>query len=107
MLLTDEERKTGRAFRDDAAAQLVALNLESPPDYKPLPVSGNYRHNCAARKGVSTAIQLREVYQLDDTGRFCFIYKEGVCKGCGQTARSEIGRLDDAWERGPLIDTVF
>lgn len=34
--------------------------------------------------------------------RFGFIYKEGACRGCGQTARSDIGRIVDARERPPL-----
>lgn len=39
-------------------------------------------------------------------GRFGFIYRQGTCRGCGQTARSNEGRLVDGWERPPIQGRV-
>lgn len=137
--LTDEEKARGRIFRGVAQSELCWINSQSPPTFKPLPVSGHYRHNCAARKGISTALQLHEVYMVSSTpigeqgavslhtacvllkkelseecldgwpgdeGRFAYVFREGTCKGCGQTARSPIGVLVDAVERPPLPSAV-
>jgi hypothetical protein len=65
--LTESEKEQGRIFRGAAAAALVRLNYDDPPDFKPLPVSGLFRHNCAGRKGVSTALRLYEVYMVSST----------------------------------------
>jgi hypothetical protein len=35
-------------------------------------------------------------------GRFGFIYRDGRCRGCTQTARSATGRLVDGWDRPPI-----
>lgn len=43
-----------------------------------------------------------EVIGRVPAGRFGFIYREGRCRGCGQTARSKAGRLVDGWERPPI-----
>ncbi len=34
--------------------------------------------------------------------RFGFVYRDGRCRGCAQTARSVTGRLVDGWERPPI-----
>lgn len=65
--LTESEKEQGRIFRGAAAAALVRLNWDDPPDFQPLPVSGLFRHNCAGRKGVSTALRLYEVYMVSST----------------------------------------
>lgn len=65
--LTETEKEQGRIFRGAAAAYLARLNFDDPPDFKPLPVSGLFRHNCPARRGVSTALQLIEVYMASST----------------------------------------
>lgn len=36
-------------------------------------------------------------------GRFGFIYREGKCRSCQRTARSEKGRFVDGWERPPIL----
>lgn len=49
-----------------------------------------------------------EPYQLTriPAGRFGFIYREGRCRSCGDTARSRAGRLIDGWERPPISGRV-
>ena len=39
---------------------------------------------------------------LVQAGRFGFVYRDGRCRGCAQTARSATGRLVDGWDRPPI-----
>lgn len=105
---TAQEKEVGRAFRDDLDAKLAASFDADPPTYAVATYLAIYRHNCPARQRRSTAMVLREMYRLSPAepgvplGRFGYIYREGLCSGCGQTARSRIGRLVDGWSRPPL-----
>lgn len=40
-------------------------------------------------------------------GRFGFLYRDGRCRSCQQTARSQTGRLVDGWDRPPLDGRVL
>lgn len=105
---TEEEKAVGRQFRETAQAALLASFDTGPPNYVVPNFIALYRHNCDARGGRSTALNLKEIYQFSPAdagvpaGRFGFIYKAGRCAYCGQTARSRAGRLVDAHERPPL-----
>lgn len=112
MALTGEEKVAGRRFRVTAQAVLAELSAANPPTYPVPVVLGVLRHACPSRGGISTALVLREVYIPSPAydanvpaGRFAWIYREGRCAGCGQTARSE-GRLVDGWERAPIHGRV-
>lgn len=127
-MLTDDEKRVGRAFRSAAQAHLLWLNATSPPTYFRPAFLAIARHNCVQKGGVSVAMQLKEVYlrsaevipdycQLgfDDyepvawiggTDRFGFLWRDGTCKSCGETSRSKAGRLVDAVERPPLDGKV-
>ncbi len=108
--LTADEKRVGRAFRAAAEAELARFFKEDPPTYTVLSVLGVLRHECPARGGVSTGLELREVYLRSPAdeparipeGRFAFVYRKGRCRFCGQTARSSSGRLIDGTGRGPI-----
>jgi hypothetical protein len=128
--LTSEEKVVGRAFRSAAQAALLAANDRDPTEFHPPNFVAIFRHQCPSKGGKSLAMQLKEVYVFSadpipaadqqgftdeargatydptdwpgGTDRFGFIYREGVCKGCSQRARSRAGRLVDAWDRPPL-----
>lgn len=104
--LTEEEKVRGRVFREEQQAALEALNAGNPPDYYPPNFLSIYRHNCSRRGGISTALNLHEVYVYDEAKRLAWIYKEGKCGACGQTARSRTGSVKDAHERAPLEGRV-
>lgn len=104
--LTAEEKAAGRVFREAQQAALEALNVSDPTDYTPPNFLSIYRHNCAKRNGVSTALNLHEVYVLSEDGRFAWIFKEGRCGSCHQTARSKTGKVADAHERAPMEGRV-
>lgn len=114
MALTDVEKQAGRQFRDDCNAWLGAFNETSPPTYDVPFFLGIYRHLCSARSSRSTGMELKEQYLLSPiypeenvpAGRFGFIYRDGRCRACGQTARSRVGRIVDGWERPPLTGRV-
>lgn len=114
MELTAQEKSVGRVFRDEAATLLLGLNETKPPTYDAPFFLGIYRHLCPARHRRSTALELREQYWLSPAypreqvpaGRFGYIFREGKCRGCGQTARSSVGRLVDGWERPPITGRV-
>lgn len=122
MPLSCAEKIAGRQFRDAAQAKLLAtFDGEKAPTYTAPNFLGIYRHNCPARQGRSTGLVLDEIYTpspecdifTDDgsrewvaPGRFGFIYREGRCRGCGQTARSKAGRLVDGWVRPPIHGRV-
>lgn len=114
MGLTQIEKKAGHLFLADAEATLLALNETDPPTYVAAYFLGLFRHICSARKNRSMAMELKERYLVSPiypsegvpAGRFGFIYREGCCKACGQTARSAKGRLVDGWERPPITGRV-
>lgn len=114
MALTETERDVGRVFRADCKSFLDELNANNRPNYSAPNFLGLFRHLCSARNNKSTAIELHEYYITSPiypdagvpAGRFGFIYREGRCRGCGHSARSEIGRLVDAHHRPPLTGRV-
>ncbi len=77
---TDEEKAVGRAFRDQAQANLLDFIDISPPTHIVPNFLSVYRHSCPANNNRSTALDLREVYQRSPAsgavpeGRFAFIY---------------------------------
>lgn len=62
MSLSAPEKAAGRRFRDDAQAQLLASLVADPPTHRVPNFLGLFRHNCQARAGRSTALQLAEIY---------------------------------------------
>ena len=112
MPLSPAEKAAGRAFRDRAAAELATRFAADPPTFQVPPVVAIVRHACPGRGGRSTALALREVYQLSPAagdipaGRFAFIHRDGRCRHCGATARSATGRVVDAHTRPPLHGRV-
>jgi hypothetical protein len=114
MGLTAPEKDAGRRFRDEATSQLLALNEVDPPTYEVPFFLGLYRHLCAGKNSRSVAMELKEQYLVSPiypeenvpAGRFGFIYREGRCRACGQSARSRAGRLVDGWERPPITGRV-
>lgn len=110
MNLSPADKAAGRRFRDRCAAALERSFVDDPPTYVVPVVIALFRHACPRRNNKSTALALREVYQLSpaepDTdvcaGLFAFIHREGRCRFCGQTARSRAFRLVLAGERPPL-----
>ena len=100
--LTDEEKARGRIFRD-AQVQALSDRLElERPTYTPPAFVSIYRHECAGRNNVSTALGLKEVYITSECGTFGYIYKEGECRSCGETALSPIGKFVLSADRPPL-----
>lgn len=125
MSLTESEKTAGRWFRDVEQQRLLESFDDAPPTYQVPNFLAHYRHNCEKRRGVSTAMELKEIYifspevhvsgkevvesggeETIPAGRFGFIYKEGRCSGCRQTARSRAGRLVDAYDRPPVHGRV-
>lgn len=109
-MLTAQEKQAGRRFRDVEQALLDRRFETDPPTYTVNGLIAVYRHPCPARGGVSSMLELREIYLHSPpytdpevpAGRFGFIYREGSCRQCGHTALSRIGRIVDAGERPPL-----
>ena len=107
--LTREEKEVGRRFRDEAEQALRETFHADPPTYTVLNCLALLRHLCPARAGRSTALELKEIYLYSPrypgfevpAGRFGYLYRQGRCRACGQTARSG-GRLVDAHDRPPL-----
>lgn len=114
MSLTAIEKQAGRLFRDQAQAKLSARCNTEPPTFTVPHFLAVYRHLCPRRQQVSTALELREQYELSPpypdldvpAGRFGFLYREGKCRFCGLTARSKAGRLVDGWQRPPIQGRV-
>lgn len=114
MDLSDDEKKAGRRFRDDCTTQLITLNEVTPPTYDVPFFLAIFRHLCAARNKRSTGLELKERYWVSPiypdenvpAGRFGYLFREGRCRACGQSARSRIGRLVDGWERPPISGRV-
>lgn len=110
MALTEAEKVAGRRFRAESERYLAGLNTNEPPTFVALHLLGVFRHQCRRRNDNSTAIELKEryltspIYPSEEVpaGRFGYIYREGRCLNCGATARSEKGRVVDAYQRPPL-----
>lgn len=111
---TDEERTVGHQFRDRRQLELDLLNEHSPPDWVMPVFLASFRHLCPARNNRSTALELKEIYEISPiypvhgvaAGRFAWIYRQGRCRGCGRTARSSQGRLVDGFDRPPISGRV-
>ncbi len=114
MTLTAEEKTAGHAFRLAQRERLGAINAADPPSFLVPPYIALYRHLCPARRMRSTALELKEIYVASpiypehgvESGRFGYIWREGRCRGCGQSARSDVGRLVDGWQRPPISGRV-
>lgn len=114
MGLTAVEKNAGRIFRTDSQMFLAALNEKDPPTYDVPFFLGLFRHICSAKNSRSVAMELKEQYLVSPiypvenvpAGRFGYLYREGRCRACGQTARSRAGRLVDGWERPPITGRV-
>jgi hypothetical protein len=112
MSLTHSEKQVGRQFKLDCEAALNQRNAEEPPTYEVPFFLGIYRHLCSARNNRSTGLELKEQYWVSGdypgvpAGRFGFIFREGRCRACGQTARSWVGRLVDGLDRPPITGRV-
>ncbi len=110
-MLTPAEKESGRRFRARQVAELARTFVDDPPTYTvPVVAPLVFRHSCPARGGRSTALHLDEVYlhsPADPEHKipadlFGFIYRAGICRMCGQTARSDQHRLVLVAERPPL-----
>ena len=137
IVLSDHEKLAGRHYREIKNEALVRLNEESPPTYSVMTHWAQYRHLCSARRGISTALELKEIYEVSPeyaicldadnhefaipsnaipsdatlwelipSGTFAYWYKEGKCRGCGQTGRSKVGVCKPAVMRPPLVGRV-
>jgi hypothetical protein len=115
------------------AAVVTALQLEwiswkadngyLEPDHRPYHVLANLRHNCAAQRGVSKALDLKEIYitinfLADKTNSaadpvlaaafekdghlYALLARAGTCKKCGATAASLTGRIVRRDSRPPI-----
>lgn len=110
-MLSAEEKQAGRRFRD-CEQQLLDRRFETdPPTYTVSGLIAVYRHACPERGGLSTTLELREIYLTSPAypeypqipaGRFGFLYREGRCRHCGDVALSREGRIVDSRERPPL-----
>jgi hypothetical protein len=116
MPLSPAERQAGRQYRGARQAALDALNEQDPPGMLALPFWRVVRHECRAAGGASVGISLREVYEpspevrvepasggkfVSPAGQFAWIWKKGVCSGCGLVVRTARGRCVVATDRGP------
>lgn len=106
-MLTTEEKKAGRKFRDRAQAQLDALNVKEQPRFEVPTYLSVFRHLCPGKKNTSASLDLMEVYwmspEIDEVpaGRFGFVFRRGRCQHCREVAMSKVGRVVDAQERPP------
>jgi hypothetical protein len=106
-MLSPAEKAHGRAWRDRMRADHDAWMAEHPPAYRVPAVIRTIRHACPARGNRSHSIELLERYVLSPAGpnvlrgRFGWLWREGRCRHCGESAISE-GRLVDATARRPL-----
>lgn len=114
MGLTPLEKQAGRLFYADCERQLASINDIDPPTYDVPVFLSVYRHLCHGRGNRSTGLELKERYWESMTypqfgvpaGRFGFLFREGRCRGCAESARSRTGRIVDAWTRPPLTGRV-
>ncbi len=132
MSLSPVERAAGRKFQGACRDALEAALELNPPDATVLPFLSQFRHNCRSRGGRSTALELREFYELSPeylvvtdeccetqaylpedapggvgavtvpAGRFGFIVLSGKCSDCELRVHSSSGRLVNAQDRPPL-----
>lgn len=88
-MLEPEEKCAGRLFRERASKALDETNVQDPPDFAVPPVIGIYRHACNAKDGVSSAMELKEVWtpsprivveRADDGTLTAFLYAEWTPK---------------------------
>jgi hypothetical protein len=100
--LSPEDKAAARQWRDSRQEALQALIEAERPTYTPPALLAILRHPCPARGDISTALQLHEVYETDPTGKWCFIYKKGTCRGCKATAISPTGRFELTSRRPPV-----
>lgn len=113
-MLTEAEKTAGLRFQGQMRSELHLLFETASPDHVMLPYIAVFRHHCAARMNRSTSLEMPEVYITSPAyedlcvpeGRFAFIWREGRCRLCGETAWTQPGRLVDAYERPPLRGRV-
>ena len=108
MSLTPAERRAGRLFRDAQAAVLATLNETEPPGILVTSVLHYVRHNCPSRGGVSTALELKEHYELNPEYWVCYcsvvepfvpyVFPHRDCDG-GKPV-TEPGRFGYIWKQG-------
>jgi hypothetical protein len=90
----------------------TALELKeiyvSSPAYDVITLSGSVLHVAESTDPMLPETCRHEgvVITFVPASRFGFIYRDGVCRSCRQTARSRAGRLIDAWERPPIQGRV-
>lgn len=88
----------------------VAADLQARLDALPLPgmvvpwFLANVRHECAG--GHQRSLALNEHYERHDDGVHAVLWREGSCRRCSLTARSEQARVVIAAERPPLSGRV-
>lgn len=115
--LDTETKAAGVLFRTAAQAMLDDLNAVEPVQHKAPPLLALFRHVCSHKNNTSVAIQLQERFIQSDVplpefgwtpeqalalgGLLAFIFKEGVCRRCGESARSVTGRVVLTAERPP------
>lgn len=61
--LTANEKIAGKRFRAEQQEKLTALMQSEPPTFSMPTFISHQRHECPARNDVSTAIELKEVYE--------------------------------------------
>ncbi len=86
--LSEPEKQAGKAFRENCQARLDTAHPASPCD----PHIREYRHDCAARGGVSWPLRLKEHVEASPDGLFTFTWTDGHCR-CGLAVRSSSGRF--------------
>ncbi len=110
-MLTEQEKVSGRKFRDAAQQRLEAQVVADNPYYVVPPYLAYYRHVCPA-VGKSISLGLAEMYVLSPQdgevpeGRLAFVYRRGHCAKCRRVAMSKVGRIVDAYERPPVGRTI-
>lgn len=88
------------------------INNKDTPEYIPPHFLSIYRHPCPEQRNVSKAIDLYERYltaediERSDLAPWAFIWKEGSCRKCKQTARSSKGLLVNTDKRPPISGRV-
>lgn len=108
-MLTREEKQAGRFFKGMAQGVLDERLAAESPTYVIPGCLGVLRHACPQKQNRSTALNLHEIYVISPSvshwdipaGRFGFIFREGRCRSCGQTALSKDGQIVDGYERPP------
>ena len=99
---------------NDLQARLDALNAQSPADMDLPHFVGQARHGCKHHRfsgpdhdlAVSSPLEVREVYWPSEDGEHALIFKEGQCRRCGFTGRSQVGRVVLVADRPPLTGRV-